>query len=403
MKLESCVKKHFQKTSAFVLLTFFLFSCTTSPQPTQTSIIKPTRTKISPLSVSSPTAKPTKTEISPTPRILNNETSPIKTFSIQDANRIAPEDVLKEVFFGGTGGGGFCDVPYSKPTIVDDFAPIPVRVEWLDSFIIVVCGWQESEVVTMTITFPDGTTSSETQKAIYSTAEGTAHVYYNFISSTKNQTGEYSFLFEGKSGKLNHNVTVYIPSGPRLYRLDDIDAFYLYGYSPNERIRFILYNTPVKYSVSVSVTGWKDYYVNDNGQLIIKTTIESNGFYFAVGDTSGANRNSWVNILVGSSLSSDASSCNGNLPSRLQAEKYAYVATDPPLDQRVREGAGKNFSITGYISPGNAMKILDGPKCADGWTWWKVQSIKKPDLIGWTSEGDDVYWLIPCDSLNSCP
>lgn len=96
-------------------------------------------------------------------------------------------------------------------------------------------------------------------------------------------------------------------------------------------------------------------------------------------------------------------SCPNALSSRVEIGKYAYVATDPPLNNRVRENAGRNYSIIGHILTGNAMKILDGPKCADNWAWWKVQSIKEPGLIGWTSEGDDVYWLIPCDSLDSCP
>lgn len=402
MKSKSNVQNCFRRAFVLILLTIFLFSCSTSPQPPQASTIEPAKTKTFPSSVPSPTAEPIKIETSPTPKIPNNELPPTKNFSIQDANKIAPDDVLQEVSFSVTGGGGFCNEAYSTPTIVDDVAPIPVRVEWLDSFMIVVCGWKKSENVTMTITFPDGTTHSESQNAIYLEGEGTAHTYYNFTSSAKDLTGKYTFLFEGKNGKLTHNVTVYIPSGPRLYPLYDMGAFYLYGYTANERVRFFLYNSRGS-NIGKSITAWKDYYVNDNGQLIIKTTIESNGYYFAVGDTSGANRNSWINILTTDSSSSDALSCNANLSPRLQVGKYAYVATDPPLDQRVREGAGRDYSIIGYIDTGNPMKILDGPKCAGGWTWWKVQSIKKPDLIGWTSEGDDVYWLIPCDSLNSCP
>jgi hypothetical protein len=79
------------------------------------------------------------------------------------------------------------------------------------------------------------------------------------------------------------------------------------------------------------------------------------------------------------------------------------VATDPPQRNRVREDAGKDNAVIGHIDTGNAMKILEGPKCADGWAWWKVQSIKNPDVVGWTAEGDDVYWLIPCNTLSSCP
>jgi len=46
------------------------------------------------------------------------------------------------------------------------------------------------------------------------------------------------------------------------------------------------------------------------------------------------------------------------------------------------------------------MWIIDGPKCADGWVWWRVRS-QYDGLEGWTSEGeqpigeDPIYWLEP--------
>lgn len=94
--------------------------------------------------------------------------------------------------------------------------------------------------------------------------------------------------------------------------------------------------------------------------------------------------------------------CEGAPPTRLRLDSYAYVNPEPPLPNNLRSEAGEENSLLGTIEPGQAMKILDGPKCADGWFWWKVQTLET-DLVGWTAEGDaQNYWLIPCSSESEC-
>ena len=94
--------------------------------------------------------------------------------------------------------------------------------------------------------------------------------------------------------------------------------------------------------------------------------------------------------------------CPGTLPSRLRVGEYAYVSLNPPLANRVRRGAGKDYEIIGEIQPGKVIEILDGPKCSNNWTWWNVRDITT-DIIGWTAEGDsEGYWLIPCKTKNDC-
>lgn len=86
----------------------------------------------------------------------------------------------------------------------------------------------------------------------------------------------------------------------------------------------------------------------------------------------------------------------------LRVGLFAYVNPDPPLPNNVRSDAGQNYDLIGDIPPGQAMKILDGPKCADGWVWWKIQTLEN-ELEGWTAEGDqESYWLIPCASEKEC-
>ena len=101
-------------------------------------------------------------------------------------------------------------------------------------------------------------------------------------------------------------------------------------------------------------------------------------------------------------LESTAAVCEGAPPTRLNTGLFAYVNPEPPLPNNLRSAAGENNEIMGYIEPGQAMKILEGPECADGWLWWKVQPLET-DLTGWTAEGDaQNYWLIPCSSEEEC-
>jgi hypothetical protein len=94
--------------------------------------------------------------------------------------------------------------------------------------------------------------------------------------------------------------------------------------------------------------------------------------------------------------------CVNALPTRLRVGLFAYVNPDPPLPNNLRREAGKENELLGEIPAGEGMKILEGPKCADGWVWWKVRTFEN-ELTGWTAEGDrEDYWLIPCSSREEC-
>ena len=54
---------------------------------------------------------------------------------------------------------------------------------------------------------------------------------------------------------------------------------------------------------------------------------------------------------------------------------------------------GTDGAVIGQIQPGENVLVIDGPECANGYTWWKVRSVA--GLEGWTIEGDkDGYWLV---------
>ena len=115
----------------------------------------------------------------------------------------------------------------------------------------------------------------------------------------------------------------------------------------------------------------------------------------------GLERISYDTISLSAGITSDAV-CKEARPTRLKIGDFAFISFYPPLNQRVRSGPGTSNSILDVIPVGSAVKILDGPQCADNWVWWKIRVLSSK-LEGWTSEGDkDAYWLIPCESRDSC-
>ena len=105
---------------------------------------------------------------------------------------------------------------------------------------------------------------------------------------------------------------------------------------------------------------------------------------------------------VSATQTSTPLACAGAPPTRLSVGLFAYVNPEPPLPNNLRSKPGENNELIGLIEPGKAMKILEGPQCADGWLWWKVRTLET-DLTGWTAEGDGQnYWLISCSSQEEC-
>jgi murein DD-endopeptidase MepM/ murein hydrolase activator NlpD len=95
-------------------------------------------------------------------------------------------------------------------------------------------------------------------------------------------------------------------------------------------------------------------------------------------------------------------SCSGGLPTRLKTGGYASVSTFPAQANNVRAKAGIQAKYLGNINPGKGMKLVEGPVCADGMIWWRVEALGS-SVKGWTSEGDGKnYWLSPCSSAASC-
>jgi hypothetical protein len=85
--------------------------------------------------------------------------------------------------------------------------------------------------------------------------------------------------------------------------------------------------------------------------------------------------------------------CSGALPSRLVVGKTAKVLEEPPDANLLRAEPNDSAEVVGRIQPGGWMKVLDGPRCSSGVTWWKVES-QSSGVIGWTKEGSRTYYYL---------
>jgi len=89
------------------------------------------------------------------------------------------------------------------------------------------------------------------------------------------------------------------------------------------------------------------------------------------------------------------STCAGSPASRLILGERARVTEEDPTDLNVRSEPGANLENVpiGKLRVGDVVVVVDGPACADGYTWYEVDT---GDIRGWIAEGDDeAYYIEP--------
>ena len=137
--------------------------------------------------------------------------------------------------------------------------------------------------------------------------------------------------------------------------------------------------------------------VDQSGDLEVSVSGNTQGvFIYVVRDTETQDDLMQLKYAFHSeSCESLTESCPGAPTQRLKVGGKAYVCTKTD-SVHLREGANKSFDILKKLSPGAEVKIIDGPKCANNWSWWKVET--ESGYIGWMSEGGDnvdKYFLCP--------
>ncbi|PJF37147.1 MAG: hypothetical protein CUN49_01845 [Candidatus Thermofonsia Clade 1 bacterium] len=89
-----------------------------------------------------------------------------------------------------------------------------------------------------------------------------------------------------------------------------------------------------------------------------------------------------------------ANACPPLLPPRLRIGGAGRVTPGAPNALRTQPTVNNQISrVIGNIPGGQVFSVLNGPICADGYTWWQVNY---QGMVGWTPEGEGAtYWLEP--------
>ncbi|MBK8137681.1 MAG: SH3 domain-containing protein [Chloroflexi bacterium] len=93
------------------------------------------------------------------------------------------------------------------------------------------------------------------------------------------------------------------------------------------------------------------------------------------------------------SISIPAPICEGAPTSYLIVHERARVTNDDPKPLNVRDTAGLTGKIVAQLETLDIFMIVDGPRCGDEYTWFKV---RVGDTEGWLAEGDlEIYYVEP--------
>jgi hypothetical protein len=123
------------------------------------------------------------------------------------------------------------------------------------------------------------------------------------------------------------------------------------------------------------------YVMNADGSGLTYTTLRSSALL------------SWLPAIATPSTSGP--DCTSGW-TRLAAGSQAIVSDENTIPNRVRSGPGTGNEIIAQLNPGSVVKMLEGPVCAGGLVFWKVNSDLIPGGVGWTAEGDgSAYYLLP--------
>ncbi|MFL7870448.1 MAG: hypothetical protein AB8I58_16590 [Anaerolineales bacterium] len=232
------------------------------PAPTQQKLApsaEPTKQK------PAPTAKPAQPEPTspePTrdvPAVIPSDTpvSFATEFDLAQANQIAPEDVLNEIEYYGSGALPCPDSPYETPTLTYS----PELVPFMPGYM-VVCGWRTGESLEATVEYPDGKLEPAfVQVEEYEPGESLA--WLSFTPQLNDPQGAYIFNMEGGPFKFMATTYYYQPDGPRLLQKSK-DQLFFYGFAPQEPLRLFCYDVD-----TYTLLGWQAYQVDGNGQLTL--------------------------------------------------------------------------------------------------------------------------------------
>jgi hypothetical protein len=85
--------------------------------------------------------------------------------------------------------------------------------------------------------------------------------------------------------------------------------------------------------------------------------------------------------------------CPDAPPPRLIVEERGRVLSTDPRPLNIRAGPGTAWRVLKRIDPDQLFFVIDGPKCSDGYLWFKISY---QGVEGWIAEGDgSSYYVEP--------
>lgn len=98
--------------------------------------------------------------------------------------------------------------------------------------------------------------------------------------------------------------------------------------------------------------------------------------------------------LPGANVPVPLPQCDGAPPSQLRPGDRAQVASSS-IPNNVRANPNLGAALVGQLPGGATFVVLDGPTCADGYAWYRVEY---DELQGWTAEGTpENYFIVPVE------
>lgn len=108
----------------------------------------------------------------------------------------------------------------------------------------------------------------------------------------------------------------------------------------------------------------------------------------------------WLSVVSRElTIAQDDAVCPDSLPPILVIGELGRVLPGDP--NRLRAEPSTNGAELGSVPGGAVFTVLDGPVCAEGYTWWQVDY---SGSIGWTVQGSSTtYWIEPLPSADDQP
>lgn len=316
--------------------------------------------------------------------------TPIKFFSEfkkTNLNKVPPQDILGQISFFGGGGGVICSGPApARPKI----AAKPKDGVLMTQSTMLVCGWEKGEVLKGTVVYPNGLVFTKSVNVILN--EGLYYGDLSFKPGLSDPAGDYTFILEGKLGTAKEVVNFQKPVGPHLFFVDSKTIMF-YGFSAQENVRLFYY----EYGGG-KFAGWQEYAMDGAGQLILKSAVAYDGIFWAVGRNGEAQlpneRSLYKGTVYPSSQTTIKKTACGDLSSRINSKQRGHIAfTKTGGDLRLHSEPGLSQPVTAKVPEGAEFTVMNGPKCADGLTWWKI-SVSNPNAEGWAAESYEGEYLL---------